>query len=1130
MIIKLPVREVRAASAAAIPGRTVVLPDNGTSFDDLVAALTSRTVSAESLPPIRVVREKGVYYALDYALFEACRVGLVREVTVQVWSLDDDAVRAELDAHRRTAERPQRQQQQQQTAPGGPSNDQFESGAYKFNGIVLQWTVDDLKKPAVDVDAYRKRFPKHAPEWLLTRGSTEKQSWAGAGPGPGPSPSPGPGSGPGPSPGSGPSPSAASPPEAVILTEGVRAAYFDQYLPLILEETRTMLHDALEGATDEERFTVSFYLESLPKNAGNPSVLSFAKPAGVDISIGDTFLCESLDRPGALGPRTRTRFLAITSFVDYKRRTDRVKVKAILGDDFSDPQQNRRSWSECAAQLDGQWQLTPLGCVVSHTRMYDVCDAKPLTVLDTQLITGDLSQPTTYRPRPHIERPTPKRGSSAAAPTGPMGAPFEDMSEIYDLFGDGPQVDRGTERLKLGKKRGVQPAAQRTTDAGAGRAAAHTRANDAAAARSSLTPAAESALASLNQPQRAAVQDFLDMTAGIKLVQGPPGTGKTSTIVVLLQLLAEKRERTLVCAPSNKAVQILAQRLFNKLPNVPMVLAGVDEQLPEDSPLRSVFLHAIGDELLDLSDSILAAVYELCDWDWETNNNNSGNSSNNNSNDDDDAKTRAGPAGSAGSVRSTGSKAAGSKAAGSASSTPSGGSKATGSKAAAGSAGSTPSAGSAPSAGSKADDAGVVVVSESHRRQVCERVAEAQARIFHVLDLYCIDLKLQTDVLDHLRAPTDVEALMQPSTVRAQLSRILRDVEHFQSQLKAASDDWTVHGLDGQILTNAEFVFCTLSVSGRSLVQAAGQRRPFTTVIVDEAGQSIEPETLIPLACKPDRLLLIGDTKQLPATVNSQLNVKLQLDRSLMSRLLDDCKQPHHLLKVQHRMHPEIRFWPSERFYGGRLEDHASITAESHTLAAVQQKMLPQLRPCAFFNVNGTSRRGQFPSRSLENAAEARFVASLLYNYQAMGIDIPTQVGVITFYKGQERLLQRNLELLFPGVRVKTVDGFQGGEEDIIVVSCVRAQMSTAGFLNDFRRLNVAITRARFVLHIVGHAETLETQDNDVRALVRHYRETGRLHEASDFTRLINAAPAPALSDEQFPGLPPRNAAQPVVA
>jgi superfamily I DNA and/or RNA helicase len=221
----------------------------------------------------------------------------------------------------------------------------------------------------------------------------------------------------------------------------------------------------------------------------------------------------------------------------------------------------------------------------------------------------------------------------------------------------------------------------------------------------------------------------------------------------------------------------------------------------------------------------------------------------------------------------------------------------------------------------------------------------------------------------------------------------------------------------------------------------------FDAVFVDEAAQCLEAHAWTLLRPEVRLLVMAGDTHQLPPVV-SEGGREAGLDRSLLQRLLD-AGYPHEFLATQHRMHPEIARFPSARFYDGRLGD------APHT----RERALPEgLAPYACTRVE--TGKEEPLGTSLFNAAEvdacARLVSLYREHYAARDIVI------VAPYRAQcRKLLARGL-----GVAVHTVDSFQGHEAEVVLLTVVREVRP--GFWDDYRRLNVALTRARRVLHVVG--------------------------------------------------------------
>ena len=278
----------------------------------------------------------------------------------------------------------------------------------------------------------------------------------------------------------------------------------------------------------------------------------------------------------------------------------------------------------------------------------------------------------------------------------------------------------------------------------------------------------------------------------------------------------------------------------------------------------------------------------------------------------------------------------------------------------------------------------------------------------------------------------------------------------------------------------------------------------FDLIIVDEAAQATEAATLVPLRwLRPGgAAVFVGDPQQLAATVLSRGSAKRSIEQSMFERL-QSAGAHTHLLSVQYRMHSEIRQFPSNAFYGGRLVDGNGVP----------NGPLGDLGAYVAFDVaEGYEQRGRFSGQSLSNAAEAS-LAAVLYMKMLSRSDVSRRVtvGVVTPYKDQIAELRRKFEPLIKGrpearvtpVEFATVDGVQGREFDVVIFSCVRAiqgvdaapvdltdefeYMDNAeaaahsrrmiGFLSDRRRLNVALTRPKRALFVLGNAATLRRAD-----------------------------------------------------
>ncbi|KQJ96146.1 uncharacterized ATP-dependent helicase C29A10.10c [Brachypodium distachyon] len=290
--------------------------------------------------------------------------------------------------------------------------------------------------------------------------------------------------------------------------------------------------------------------------------------------------------------------------------------------------------------------------------------------------------------------------------------------------------------------------------------------------------------------------------------------------------------------------------------------------------------------------------------------------------------------------------------------------------------------------------------------------------------------------------------------------------------------------LEASFANEAEIVFTTVSSSGRRLFSRLSHG--FDMVVIDEAAQASEVGVLPPLALGAARCVLVGDPQQLPATVISKAAGTLLYSRSLFERF-QQAGCPTILLSVQYRMHPQIREFPSRYFYQGRLTDSESVVKlpdEAYYRDAL-------MSPYIFYDISHGRESHRGGSSSYQNVHEAQFALRLYEHLQKLmkaNGGKKVSVGIITPYKLQLKCLQREFEEVMnteegKDIYINTVDAFQGQERDVIIMSCVRASNHGVGFVADIRRMNVALTRARRALWVVGNANAL-MQSEDWAALV----------------------------------------------
>ena len=280
--------------------------------------------------------------------------------------------------------------------------------------------------------------------------------------------------------------------------------------------------------------------------------------------------------------------------------------------------------------------------------------------------------------------------------------------------------------------------------------------------------------------------------------------------------------------------------------------------------------------------------------------------------------------------------------------------------------------------------------------------------------------------------------------------------------------------INEDLFNEARVIACTLAGSAnRALIG-----KKFSTLFIDEAAQALEPACWIALQ-KAGRVILAGDHQQLPPTVKSLQALQGGLGKTLMQTIVERRPEAVSLLEIQYRMNEEIMRFSSDWFYQGRLKSAPEVKYRG---------ILDWDIAMEWFDTDpeGDADCGELTDgMSRSNPKEAEQTLDILKRYlEKIGkeriLEERIDIGLISPYKGQVILLRRMVrrDAFFKPYRhlisINTVDGFQGQERDVIVISMVRAnEQGNIGFLSDLRRMNVAITRARMKLILVGNRETL---------------------------------------------------------
>jgi predicted DNA helicase len=305
----------------------------------------------------------------------------------------------------------------------------------------------------------------------------------------------------------------------------------------------------------------------------------------------------------------------------------------------------------------------------------------------------------------------------------------------------------------------------------------------------------------------------------------------------------------------------------------------------------------------------------------------------------------------------------------------------------------------------------------------------------------------------------------------AQWLALDKELQKVNRAIKALQDQ-----MIKKIIKESEVILSTNSSSASEFLEGM----KFDVVIVDEASQATTPSCLIPLS-RAKKFILAGDHKQLPPTI---LNLKAsKLAETLFEKLILNFPQKSKMLKIQYRMNEILMEFPSWQFYHGRIISSKKVRQISLSDFEIKTSnfndffnfILNPKKPLVFVDTREKKEKWEFQkegSSSRENHLEADLVVKILKKLLKIGIE-KDWMGVITPYEDQVKLIKDLLK--DEDIEVKTVDGYQGREKEVIIISFVRSNKEgNLGFLEDLRRLNVSLTRAKRKLIAIGDSETLE--------------------------------------------------------
>ncbi len=310
----------------------------------------------------------------------------------------------------------------------------------------------------------------------------------------------------------------------------------------------------------------------------------------------------------------------------------------------------------------------------------------------------------------------------------------------------------------------------------------------------------------------------------------------------------------------------------------------------------------------------------------------------------------------------------------------------------------------------------------------------------------------------------EIESMAEWIKIQRKISQILKEIEKIETKIAR------------EILNEAEVILTTNSSAALELIENI----EFEVAVIDEATQATIPSVLIPIG-KAKKFILAGDHKQLPPTILSEK--AKPLSQTLFEKLIERFPQNSCLLNVQYRMNEILMEFPNKEFYGKKLKTASFVKnitlkdlgIKKPNFGKFWDQILDPQKVISFLDTSKSERKFEVQRKgsfSRENPLEAKLVTEIAEKLLKMGVK-KEWIGVITPYEDQLDLLKMAIG---EKAEVNTVDGFQGREKEVIVISFVRSSKEKIlGFLTDLRRLNTAITRAKRKLILVGDAETLSS-------------------------------------------------------
>lgn len=363
-----------------------------------------------------------------------------------------------------------------------------------------------------------------------------------------------------------------------------------------------------------------------------------------------------------------------------------------------------------------------------------------------------------------------------------------------------------------------------------------------------------------------------------------------------------------------------------------------------------------------------------------------------------------------------------------------------------------------------------------------EKLAEAGLEVVRIGNISRVDDSIISHTLEgklarHPESKNIKKVKIQAADLRRQAQRYKRrfgqeereERKNLYREAKALSD-WALELEDrlvNQILDAAQVITCTLIGAAHPVLD----NRQFKTAIIDEAAQALEPACWVPIG-KASKVVLTGDPHQLPPTVKSPEAQRRGLGITMIERCLERVERSS-LLNVQYRMNELIMGYSNERFYNGALQ--------ASELVRFQKLPIADNDPVVFIDTAGCGFEEAVVEGHLSRFNPGEFTTLREHLYQLTGAFIGgacPSIALISPYKEQviymEQQIAQDPVLSAAPITINTIDGFQGQEREVVYISLVRSnEKCEIGFLKDYRRMNVAMTRARKQLIVIGDSATI---------------------------------------------------------